>query len=90
MYWASEGGTQMRVIVRKWGNSASARIPAAVMQAARVSLDTAVDVREEDGRIVIVPERAPQYSLAALLKNITPENLHDPIELGEPLGQEAL
>src|SRR5437773_369902 len=41
----------MRTVVRKWGNSASVRIPAAVMQAAHLDLDEAVDVREEPGRL---------------------------------------
>ncbi len=36
----------MQVLVEKWGNSASVRIPAAVMEAAQLSLDQAVDVRE--------------------------------------------
>ena len=39
----------MKVMVKKWGNSASVRIPAAVMAAAALSLDQAVDVREEGG-----------------------------------------
>ena len=45
----------MRVIIKKWGNSASVRIPVAIMQAANLSLDETVDVREEGGRIVIEP-----------------------------------
>ena len=80
----------MRVMVKKWGNSASVRIPAAVMQAAKLSLDTPVDVREEDGRIVIVPERALELSLDDMLQGITSENFHEPAEVGEPLGMEAL
>jgi hypothetical protein len=34
-----------RVTVKKWGNSASVRIPAAIMDAAKVRLDQAVDIR---------------------------------------------
>lgn len=45
----------MKVIVKKWGNSASVRIPAAVMEAAHLRLDQPVDVREEAGRVVIEP-----------------------------------
>ena len=45
----------MRVLVKKWGNSASVRIPAAVMEAAALSIDQPVDIREEDGRVVIEP-----------------------------------
>ena len=80
----------MRVVVKKWGNSASVRIPAAVMQAAKLSLNTPVDVREEDGRIVIVPDRAPLFTLDDLLRSVTAENIHQAIELEGPLGQEAL
>ena len=32
----------MRVIVKKWGNSASVRIPAAIMDAASLKLDETV------------------------------------------------
>jgi antitoxin MazE len=80
----------MRVIVKKWGNSASVRIPAAVMQAAKLSLDTPVDVREENGRIIIEPDQSPEFLLDDLLDGITSENAHEAIETGGPLGQEAL
>lgn len=80
----------MRAIVKKWGNSASVRIPAGVMEAVRLKLDDAVDVREEDGRIVIEPVRAGEYDLAQLLAGITPENLHAEVSFGPAVGQEAL
>ena len=37
----------MRTVVKKWGNSASVRIPVTVLQAAHLDLDEIVDVREE-------------------------------------------
>jgi len=80
----------MRVIVKKWGNSASVRIPAAIMQAAKLSLDAPVDVREENGRIIIEPDHSPEILLDDLLEGITGENCHEAIETGGPLGQEAL
>ena len=76
--------------MRKWGNSASVRIPAAVMQAAHLDLDEAVDVREESGRIVIEPAQRKEYDLAELVKGITRENLHDEADFGRPVGKEAL
>ena len=45
----------MRAVVKKWGNSASVRIPAAVLKAANLCLDESIDVHEESGRIVIEP-----------------------------------
>lgn len=80
----------MRVIVKKWGNSASVRIPAGIMEAARLKLDTPVDVREEGGRIVIEPIRPNGYDLARLLADITPENLHTGVDFGAPVGKELL
>ncbi len=70
----------MRVTVRKWGNSASVRIPASVMDAAKVHLDQMVDVREERGRIIIEPVRAPAVDLDRLIAAITDENRHAEID----------
>jgi len=79
----------MRVIVKKWGNSASVRIPAAVMESASLHLDDPVDVREENGRIVIEPIRPSEYDLAQLLADITPDNLHTEVSFGLAVGKEA-
>jgi len=84
------GDEVMRTVVKKWGNSASVRIRAAVMQAARLDLDETVDVREESGRIVIEPVQRKEYDLAELVKRITRENLHDEADFGRPVGKEAL
>ena len=80
----------MRAIVRKWGNSASVRIPAGIMEAAHLGLDDPVDIHEEDGRIVIEPIRTNKYDLAQLLAEITPENLHTEVDFGTPVGKEIL
>ena len=79
----------MRATVKKWGNSASVRIPAAIMDAAKLSLDTVVDIREEDGRIVIEPVRSEAYNLEQLLAGITAENLHVEADFGPAIGKEA-
>ena len=47
------------------------------MEATRLRLDEVVDVREEQGRIVIEPVRQKTYGLEDLLKGITSKNLHD-------------
>ena len=80
----------MRVTVKKWGNSASVRIPAAIMEAARVELNEQLEIREEDGRIVLEPIRTPTYDLNSLVDGITAENLHAEVDFGEPVGKEAL
>jgi antitoxin MazE len=80
----------MRVTVKKWGNSASVRIPAPVLKAAKVEIDDAVDVREENGRIIVEPLRPSSYDLADLIGKITPGNRHDEIDFGPPTGKEKL
>lgn len=80
----------MRAIVKKWGNSAAVRIPNGIMQAARLNLDEAVDVREQGGQIVIKPIRSRKVVLADLLAGITPDNLHGGVDFGNPVGKESL
>ena len=79
----------MKVMVKKWGNSASVRIPASLMEAARLRLDQAVDMREEEGRIVIEPIRETTFDLSALVAGMTSDNRHEAIEMGPPVGQEV-
>ena len=79
----------MKVQVKKWGNSAAVRIPAAVVEAAALRLDQTVDVREEGGRIIIEPVRAPHYDLDHLLDRMTPETFPEDIDFGPPVGWEA-
>jgi antitoxin MazE len=80
----------MRVIIKKWGNSAAVRIPSGIMEAAQLNLDEAVDVLELDGQIVIKPIRTDKPDLAQLLRGITPENLPGEVDLGAPVGKELL
>jgi antitoxin MazE len=79
----------MHVIVKKWGNSASVRIPAAVMKSINLRLDETVDVRHEGGRIVIEPVKPSQVELAQLLAGITRDNLHAEVDFGPAVGNEA-
>lgn len=78
----------MRVQVKKWGNSASVRIPASIMAAAALHIDQEVDVREEDGRIVIDPV-IQSYDLDELLSKMTPDTFPEAIDFGTPVGNEA-
>ena len=75
--------------VKKWGNSLAVRLPAAIMEAAHLALDQTVEVRAENGRVIIEPV-APSYSLDDLLAGITPENRHGEIAFGAPEGRELL
>jgi antitoxin MazE len=74
----------MNVLIKKWGNSAS------VMAAAKLSLNQAVDVREEQGRIIVEPIRSQDDDLVKLIAGITGENRHEEVVFGRPEGKEKL
>ncbi|MGB6229264.1 MAG: DUF2442 domain-containing protein [Litorimonas sp.] len=52
--------------------------------------DAPVDIREEDGRVVIGPVRAAEFHLGDLLTEITKDNVHADVSSGEPFGDERL
>ena len=79
----------MKIHVKKWGNSASVRIPASVMAAAALQIDQAVDVREENGRIIIEPITAPSYDLDQLLADMVPSTFPETVDFGPEVGDEA-
>lgn len=74
--------------IRKWGNSAAVRIPAATLDAAGLKPDDQVDVREENGRIVIEKAQPEPVTLEWLLEGITPDNVHGETDWGPPVGKE--
>ncbi len=80
----------MRVLIKKWGNNASVRIPAPVMAAAHVALDQPVDVREEGGQIIVEPIQDQTYDLDTLLAGITDDNIHSEVDFGPPVGKEMM
>jgi len=80
----------MKVTVKMWGNSASVRIPASVMSAAKLHVDSRVDVREEHGRIIVEPLHDTAHDLASMIERITPDNMHSELGFGLPVGKESL
>ena len=79
----------MQVTIKKWGNSPSVRIPAAVMKLAKLSLDSVVDVRAENGCVVIEPIYLQVIDLDNLIAGITPGNLHAEVSFDGAVGKEA-
>ncbi len=75
----------METVVQKWGNSLGIRIPSLYAKELNLKNGSRVDVREENGVIIIVPKR---QELSDLLSRVTRENLHDPIDTGTSVGTE--
>jgi antitoxin MazE len=78
----------MGIQVKKWGNSAAIRIPSAIMSAAALNIGQEVQVRQEDGRIIIEPVLKPVYTLDELLADMTPDMFHEAVDFGPPVGHE--
>ncbi len=75
--------------IQKWGNSLGLRIPKSFAAEAEVEAGSTVDICVENGDLVIRPVRRREYVLSELLKEINPQNLHEEISTGEPVGREA-
>lgn len=78
----------MKSNIKKWGNSLALRLPASVLDGTVFELDLEVDVRVEGSRMIIEPVRPP-IDLDAMLAAITPENSHELIDWGPPVGKEV-
>jgi len=76
----------MRVEVYRWGNSAAVRIPASALRGAGLQVGQSLELRVEDGRLVLEPAAE---SLDALLAKVTPENRHGPGLEGPFVGSET-
>lgn len=74
--------------IRKWGNSAAVRIPAATLAAAGLKPDDPVEVREENGRIVIRPAQPQAVTIEWLLEGMSADRVHPEVHFGPPVGRE--
>jgi antitoxin MazE len=79
----------IQVQISKWGNSLGLRVPRDV--AARVGLTegTRVDIEASDDGSIIVTRSRRRFTLADLVKGMTPEREHA-LEDDAPRGDELL
>jgi antitoxin MazE len=80
----------MESVIRKWGNSPALRLPASVLKAAGYRLEQKVEIVASKGRIVIQPSATATYKLDDLVDGITPDNRHESVDFGAPIGKEKL
>lgn len=78
----------MQVEVVKWGNSSAVRLPAAVLKELRVALGDRLELKAQDGKLVLEPTRR-EYKLADMLGGITKLNRHAAVDFGPAVGREA-
>jgi antitoxin MazE len=75
--------------IRKWGHSLAVRFPQSLLSQLNLQADEEVEIRVDEGRLILSPIKKPKYSLDELLAQITPESLQDEIDFGKPVGNEA-
>ncbi len=79
----------MLVRIQKWGNSLAVRIPKDIVLDLGLDYGTFVELRAVDGRLHVIPQQGPRYTLEELVAQITPENRHGEIDWGPPVGKEV-
>ena len=80
----------MRRNLQKWGNSLAVRIPSTVAQECHLTEGAPVEVRTENGRIVLIPARPlrPKHELGRLVRRIKRTNRHTAVDDGLSRGHE--
>jgi antitoxin MazE len=74
----------------KWGNSIALRIPNSVAKELHVTDGHAAELRVKNGSLIVTPVSKRTYDRDEMIAAITPENLHEKIDSGEPVGNEAI
>ncbi len=64
------------------------RLPKVLTEEVHVTKGSIVDLSVSRGKLIILPLKNQAPSLKSLLKAITPQNRHQEIETGEPVGKE--
>ena len=63
----------MEMIIKKWGNSLAARIPAAIAKTLRIDVDQKVKMETKNGSLIITPVKDIEYDLDELLDQCSPD-----------------
>ena len=79
----------MRSHVRKWGNSLAVRIPKPFAAELHLEQESVVELSLVRGSLVVSPATEPAITLAALLSEVTDENLQREIDTGPAVGSEV-
>lgn len=85
----------MKTTIRKFGNSRGAIIPAVLLRELNLNENDQVDIKAENGRIVLEPFSKVEYSLDELLSQCSPETVElddqDKAWLNDgPVGKEVI
>ncbi len=74
--------------IKKWGNSLAIRIPASVVQDLALSENSSVLITSNGVIATIQPQKRKKVTLNELVAAITPDNIHNEVDWGRPVGKE--
>ena len=80
----------MKVAFQKWGNSLALRVPKTFVEEIGASEGKAAEMSVSDGKLIVevTRKRKRRYTIEELVAGITPENRHEEMEWGPPVGNE--
>jgi antitoxin MazE len=79
----------MKTRIQKWGNSLALRIPKSFADEVGLQKETLVEIKLDNGHIIIAPLYKPEILLDQLLAQITEENIHHEVQTGPAVGNEV-
>jgi len=79
----------MYATIQKWGNSQAVRLPKAALVNARLKENDRVEIRVEDGNLLLVPVKK-HITLQERIAEYTAEYKCSEWETGDPAGKEVL
>jgi len=79
----------MTTRVQKWGNSLAIRIPRAFAEELGVREDSPINLKLQEGTMVVSAQTAKIPTLEELVAGITEENRHPELDWGPPVGREV-
>lgn len=78
----------METTIQKWGNSLAVRVPRSIAQKLALKVGSTIAMREEKKTIIIQVAPKTRKSLKELIAMIHPENIHEEVDWGKPVGKE--
>jgi antitoxin MazE len=78
----------MEVRVQKWGNSLAIRIPKVYADEINVHSGSLITIDREENKLILEAKQ-DRKKLKELLAKVTSENIHEEIDTGEGVGNEA-
>jgi antitoxin MazE len=81
--------TLVPVTLHRWGNSVGLRVPKPRLEQLGLGKGSKVDVKVENGCLIIGPERKRRLTMAELLEGYSPDDQPGEIDWGPPVGREV-